>query len=92
MLSEYRFDDFTLGVSEVGVIQTFEGHAIDPWLKSLSAVELAALDAILIEKGGRLYFQCPIRKKDILAKPEECVRQYWLHLLQATYMDIRQAA
>jgi len=61
------------------------GHAIDPWLKSLSAVELAALDALLIDKGGRLYFQCPIRKKDILAKPEECVRQYWLHLLQAKY-------
>ncbi len=69
----------------MGVIETFGQQDIGPWLKSLSTVEVAALDAIIIERNGRSYFQCPVRKKDILAKPEECVRQYWLHLLQITY-------
>ncbi|MCZ7850366.1 N-6 DNA methylase [Agrobacterium salinitolerans] len=64
----------------------FAGHDIGPWISSLSAVEIAALDALLIEKGDRSYFQCPVRKKEILAKPEECVRQYWLYKLQAQYV------
>ena len=67
------------------VLNVFGGHDIGPWIKALSAVEVAALDGLLIEKNERFYFQCPVRKKDILAKPEECVRQYWLHLLQAKY-------
>lgn len=70
----------------IGVIQLFAGHDIGPWISSLSAVEIAALDALLIEKGDRSYFQCPVRKKEILAKPEECVRQYWLYKLQAQYV------
>ncbi|WP_269834261.1 N-6 DNA methylase [Agrobacterium salinitolerans] len=70
----------------IGVVQLFAGHDIGPWISSLSAVEIAALDALLIEKGDRSYFQCPVRKKEILAKPEECVRQYWLYKLQAQYV------
>lgn len=69
----------------MGIIEVFGDHDIGPWLKALSAVEIAALDGLLIEKNERPYFQCPVRKKDILAKPEECVRQYLLHLLQAKY-------
>jgi len=69
-----------------GVVQLFAGHDIGPWINSLSAVEIAALDALLVEKGDRSYFQCPVRKKEILAKPEECVRQYWLYKLQAQYV------
>lgn len=69
----------------MGVNALFDQHDIGPWLKSLPADQFAALDALLIEKNGRAYFQCPVRKKDILAKPEECVRQYWLHLLQFKY-------
>ncbi|MGV6847274.1 MAG: type I restriction enzyme HsdR N-terminal domain-containing protein [Marinibacterium sp.] len=68
-----------------GIIEVFGGHDIGPWLKSLSAVEIAALDGLIIEKNERVYFKCPVRKKDILAKPEECVRQFWLHTLQAKY-------
>ena len=47
--------------------------------------ELPALEALLHEKGGRLYFKCPIRKKDILAKPEEAVRQLWILRLTMRY-------
>jgi hypothetical protein len=66
----------------MGIIEVFDRNDIGPWLKSLSAIELADLDALLREKNGRFYFQCSVRKKNILAKSEECVRQYWLHLLQ----------
>jgi type I restriction enzyme M protein len=69
----------------MGILETFGNHDIGPWLKSLERTELAALDAILTGKPERPTFRCPIRKKDILAKPEECVRQYWIHLLQSRY-------
>lgn len=68
-----------------GIIEVFGGHDIGPWLKSLSTAEIAALDGLIIEKNGRVYFKCPVRKKDILAKPEECVRQFWLYTLQSKY-------
>ena len=68
------------------IIELFGESNIGPWLKVLSAVELAALEGLLIEKNERFYFLCPVRKKEILAKPEECVRQYWLHQLQSQYV------
>jgi type I restriction enzyme M protein len=47
-------------------------------LKPLDESELADLEALLLEKNGRLYFRCPVRKKDVQAKPEEAVRQLWI--------------
>ena len=47
--------------------------------------ELAALDALLHEKNDRLYFRCAVRKRDVLAKPEEAVRQLWIHRLTERY-------
>jgi|GEM_PF-4565519 len=44
------------------IIGVFGGHDIGPWLKSLSNVEIAALDPLFIEKNERVYFKCPVRK------------------------------
>jgi type I restriction enzyme M protein len=65
----------------VGILELFDKHDIWPWLKSLPEAEFSALDALHVSRNGRDYFQCPIRKKDIVAKPEECVRQYWIYKL-----------
>jgi type I restriction enzyme M protein len=47
--------------------------------------ELSELDGILIDKNLRLYFRCPIRKKEIIARPEEAVRQLWILRLTKYY-------
>jgi type I restriction enzyme M protein len=62
----------------VTISDLYENHDIGPWLRSLPDADFAALTALHINKNGKDYFQCPVRKKDIVAKPEECVRQYWI--------------
>lgn len=53
--------------------------------KLLDSSELSQLEALLTERDGRLYFNCPIRRKEILAKPEEAVRQLWILRLTTHY-------
>ncbi len=69
----------------MGLLEIYEKHDIGPWLSSLPAKELKALNNLLIEKNGRGYFRCPIRQKDIVEKPEEWVRQYWIIRLMQQY-------
>lgn len=47
--------------------------------------ELQALEDLLLEKAGKLYFRCQVRQKDVLAKPEEVIRQLWLLRLIKDY-------
>ncbi len=61
------------------------GSSDDHSLLGASDAEIAAVEHILVEKNGRPYLQCPVRKKDILAKPEEVVRQLWVHRLVTKY-------
>jgi type I restriction enzyme M protein len=42
----------------------------------------AAVEADITEKGGKYYLKCLARGKDVVAKPEEIIRQLWLHRLQ----------
>lgn len=67
------------------VTEIFDRSASDHSLKPLDQAELTALEAILFEKNDRLYFRCPVRNKDILAKPEEAVRQLWILRLTKHY-------
>lgn len=67
------------------VLELFSSAGSDYSLKPLDGAELAALEALLTEKNERLYFRCPIRKKDILAKPEEAVRQLWIARLTGPF-------
>jgi type I restriction enzyme M protein len=66
-------------------------------IKLLDIIEPEALDAIfgkntlksanekLLEKNGKTYITCLVREKDVLAKPEELIRQLWLHQLVLHY-------
>jgi type I restriction enzyme M protein len=47
--------------------------------------ELQALEDLLLEKAGKLYFRCQVRQKDVMAKPEEVIRQLWLLRLIKDY-------
>lgn len=54
-------------------------------LKIISAEEGAALNEQLVTKDGKLYIRCLVRQKDILAKPEEIIRQLWIGRLIRQY-------
>jgi type I restriction enzyme M protein len=56
-----------------------------PSLKPLSGDESRALVALFIEKGEKAYFRCPVRKKDVVATPEEAIRQLWIVRLTRHY-------
>ena len=66
------------GRSRMKILEVFDKGRTDHSLKSFDPNELIDLEALLHEKNGRLYFRCPVRKKDVLAKPEEAVRQLWI--------------
>lgn len=55
----------------------------DYGLNLFTSDEIAALD--IIDKKGRPYLHDPIRQKDVLAKPEEIVRQLFLRQLMDRY-------
>lgn len=44
-----------------------------------------AVESLLLDKNGKTYIKCLSRNKEILAKPEELVRQLWLHRLVLHY-------
>lgn len=81
MLRSPELESWLNGAARMGILELYDKHDIGPWLKSLPEADIAALNALHVNKNDRDYFQCPIRKKDIVAKPEECVRQYWIFKL-----------
>lgn len=44
-----------------------------------------AVEGSLVEKNGKPYITCAVRHKDVLAKPEEVVRQLWIQTLLKQY-------
>ena len=70
------------------ILEVFDKGRTDHSLKPLDPTELTDLEALLHEKNSRLYFRCPVRRKDILAKPEEAVRQLWILRLTNQYAII----
>ena len=54
-------------------------------LDIFSAKSIAAVDAALTEKNGKYYLKCRVRAKEVIAKPEEIIRQLWLHRLEHDY-------
>lgn len=67
------------------ILTVFDSKNSGYSLKPLDAAELSQLEALLVERDGRLYFNCPVRRKEILAKPEEAVRQLWILRLTTHY-------
>ena len=54
-------------------------------LRAMGDAAITAVEAMLIEKNGKIFLKCQVRGKDILAKPEEIIRQLWLHRLIHNY-------
>ena len=63
----------------------FEKRSTGHSITSIEPTELDELEKVILEKDERLYFHCPVRRKDILAKPEEAVRQLWIYRLTKQY-------
>jgi type I restriction enzyme M protein len=51
-------------------------------LDIFSAKSIAAVEAALVQRNGKYYLTCCARSKEVLAKPEEIIRQLWLYRLQ----------
>jgi type I restriction enzyme M protein len=54
-------------------------------LDIFSPKSIAAVEAALIEKNGKYYLKCRVRAREVIAKPEEIIRQLWLHRLECDY-------
>jgi type I restriction enzyme M protein len=54
-------------------------------LSLFTADELVAVENLLIERDNRAFIHCQIKDKHKLAKPEEIVRQLWIHRLLTEY-------
>ena len=46
---------------------------------------IAAVEKLVINKNNKPYIECLVRQKEVLAKPEEIIRQLWLHQLLHRY-------
>src|SRR5882724_6330862 len=46
---------------------------------------IAAVEATATEKNGKTFLKCRVRDKELSAKPEEIIRQLWLHRLEHHY-------
>jgi hypothetical protein len=54
-------------------------------LDIFSAKSIASVNAALIEKNGKYYLKCCAPAKEVIAKPEEIIRQLWLRRLEHDY-------
>lgn len=54
-------------------------------LELFTPAELQAVEALLFDKKGKPYLTCLATNKERAAKPEEIVRQLWLHRLLYVY-------
>jgi type I restriction enzyme M protein len=68
-----KLQDLISNVSEAAVLEIFGRKAIE------------AVEGSLLEKNGKIFVNCLVRNKDILAKSEELIRQLWLHKLNRHY-------
>ena len=46
---------------------------------------IKAVQALFVEKNGKSYLRCQLRAKEVQAKPEEIIRQLWIHRLITHY-------
>jgi type I restriction enzyme M protein len=62
-------------------------HLFAPYTQT-SQFTVATVEAVqqtLSEKNSKAYLTCLVRRKAVMAKPEEIVRQLWLHTLHTNY-------
>ncbi len=59
----------------------FKDPEVKHGLSLFTAEELEAIENLLVDKDGRFYITCQIKDKYKVAKPEEIVRQVFIHQL-----------
>lgn len=71
----------------VGITAGIFPDLFDPFTTTatFSAATIEAVEKTLTEKNGKPYLKCLVRGKDVMAKPEEIVRQLWLVTLTTKY-------
>lgn len=55
-------------------------------LDVFSSKSIAVVEDALTEKNGKHYVKCRVREKEVIAKPEEIIRQLWLHRLEHDFL------
>jgi len=55
------------------------------FLDLFSATSIAVVEKSIYQRGDKFYLRCQVRGKDVLAKPEEIIRQLWIHRLTAYF-------
>ncbi len=65
------------------ILELLQNSAYAPTL--FTPKEMAAVEGTLTEKNGKPFLKCRVREKEIAAKPEEIIRQLWLHRLEHHY-------
>jgi len=63
----------------------FKDPEVKHGLSLFTAEELEAIEKLLVDKDGRFYITCQIKDKYKVAKPEEIVRQIFIHQLLHEY-------
>jgi len=67
-------------------IQTiFSASEVKHGISLFTTDELDAIEGLIIEREGRFFIKCQIKDRYKLAKPEEVVRQLWIHRLLTEY-------
>jgi hypothetical protein len=63
------------------LVEIFRDNETHHRLSLFDLPDLNAIEAGLVEKNGKPYLKCLATDKDRPAKPEEIVRQFWIHKL-----------
>jgi len=54
-------------------------------LAIFSPDEIKSVESLMTKKDGKYFIRCQIKNKNKVAKPEEIVRQLWIHRLLTEY-------
>ena len=63
----------------------FKGPEVKHGLSLFTSDELEVIENLLIDKDGKFYIRCQVKDKYKIAKPEEIVRQVFIHQLLHEY-------
>lgn len=68
-----------------GMATSSSSELVETAEQMFSTETIRAVESRITDVGERTYVTCLLRGKDVLAKPEEIVRQLWLHRLMGHY-------
>jgi len=74
-----------MGASHPGIARIFSGSEVKYGVSLFVQNELDFVERLIVEKDGKLLLHCQVRDKLVVAKPEEIVRQLWIHRLLTEY-------